>query len=34
MFKQADGSGTLTNPHALQRVAQYFNMAIAPRPLI
>ncbi len=34
MFTQANGSLTLTNPHILERVAQYFDQELAPRPLI
>jgi CRP-like cAMP-binding protein len=34
MFTRTNGSLTLTNPRVLERVAQYFDEEIAPRPLI
>jgi CRP-like cAMP-binding protein len=34
MYTQVNGSLTLTNPHALGRVAQYFDRELARRPLI
>jgi len=34
MFTRTNGSLTLTNPRVLERIAQYFDEEIAPRPLI
>ena len=34
MYAQANGSLTLTNPRALERVAQHFDQELARRPLI
>ncbi len=34
MYTQVNGSLTLTNPHALERVAQYFDQELPRRPLI
>src|SRR3984957_3091564 len=34
MFKQHNGTMTLTNPRVLERVAQHFDEEVPPRPLI
>ena len=34
MYTQANGALTLTNPHVLERVAQYFDRELPRRPLL
>jgi hypothetical protein len=34
MFTLTNGSLTLTNPHVLESIAQYFEQELAHRPLI